>query len=284
MINALKKVWTAFFFAVMLFPVAAVVAGLANIANPRCVTCGGRIGSTFWLIGVTAHHPLLQVNNLSFLRQSTIWFIAVAAGFVTYVGLRVLAAGLVASGNVRGLQPGSAAILIGVLVVAANLIGVLVAFAGSSLLVRYRPDEDKPRHRRVATGQSTQQLERKITVSREGVQNESQTQRDRAPVGSLRVRATALERISIALKIVGKAVVSVVLLSYLADAIWFSARNSWAILIAAPALFYLWASVPRRARVRDRFRHWLSRDWRLVPFYAAAILVSIAALRYILSE
>ena len=40
----------------------------------------------------------------------------------------------------------------------------------------------------------------------------------------------------------------------------------------------------RCARARDRFRRWLSWDWRLVPFYVAAILVSIAALRYILSE
>jgi hypothetical protein len=44
-----------------------------------------------------------------------------------------------------------------------------------------------------------------------------------------------------------------------------------------------WLRDYRFTRLRRPVLDWI-RSWRLAPFYAAAILVSIAALRYIFSE
>lgn len=71
--------------------------------------------------------------------------------------------------------------------------------------------------------------------------------------------------------------------------------TAWIILvIACGPLAYLWGPARLRAPLRDwarsraprwdRVATWLSREWRLLPFYIAAVLVSLAALRYIFSE
>jgi hypothetical protein len=57
---------------------------------------------------------------------------------------------------------------------------------------------------------------------------------------------------------------------------------AWALvaLTYVPFVAYLWMPTERRESAHD----WFSREWRLVPFYVAAALVSLAALRYIFSD
>ncbi len=83
MSNALKKLWTAFYVAVLLFVVAAFVAGQVAMANPDCLTCGANVALTFWIMAVGAHQPVLWAKAMPFRRRLIIWLTALAVGLVT---------------------------------------------------------------------------------------------------------------------------------------------------------------------------------------------------------
>lgn len=273
MVGALKKLWTAFFVAVLLCVAALVVATLVKIGNPSCVSCGATVGVTLWMIGLGAHQPVLWANGLSFRRRLTISTASFAIGIVTYFGVETLAAAMFASGNVSGaLQLGFA----------ANVIGALMAPVAGCLLVYRSSRARRGASRAAAAPQSTER------VGRHGIQM------NRAPAENSHGGATAFRaRPNVALSIVVKAAASVALLFAIAfipdllyDAHMIREGTAWAILALAyvPAVFYVWAPSSLRARARGGIGRWFSRNGRLVPFYVAAILVSLAALRYIFSE
>ncbi len=134
MLYALKKLWTAFYVAVLLFVVAAFVAGQVAMASPDCLTCGANVALTFWIMAVGAHQPVLWAKAMPFRRRLIIWLTALAIGLVTYVGMEALALSVFASGNVaRGLQLG----------LAANVVGVLAAPVASRVLV-HRSSRGRP--------------------------------------------------------------------------------------------------------------------------------------------
>ena len=74
---ALSRLWTAFFVAVLLVPVAGVVSGLI----------GTQTGLTFWIMGIAAHQPVLSVTNLSSRRRLAIWLTAMTVGGITVAPL-----------------------------------------------------------------------------------------------------------------------------------------------------------------------------------------------------
>lgn len=303
----LNKLWTAFykfciglFVAVLLMFPALIIGGLVGQASSGCFSCGVMVATTFWIMGVCAYPSVWRRNTLSFLRRLTIWLTATMAGVITSIGLKAIMAALlrqVVSGELPtvSLSAGHAQIAAWLGVTIYLSAPMMVAWIGSRLLVRLASGRTQAVSPSADTRQSLQPLERPMTVHGDSFQNEGRTQTDGASVGSGRVRATAGQRKSFALKIVAKAVASVglffvaliliVLVGFLSVPRGISDSTAWAILIAVyvPGLFYLWGSAPLWARVRDGVRLWLARDGRLVPFYVAAILVSIAALRYILS-
>ena len=126
--ETLGKLWTAFFVAVLLFVVAVVIGTVVNMTNPGCPSCGSNVSLTVWLIGVSAHQPILwTTKTLTFSRKLSIGLAAVVVGVLTYFSLDALAASLFASGN---------ALTALWLAVAANLIGVMAAPVASGVLVR----------------------------------------------------------------------------------------------------------------------------------------------------
>ena len=84
MLNALKKLWTGLFLAVLHFPVAVAVSGLV----------GAQTGLMFWVMGIAAHQPMLSALSLSFRRRLAIWLTAMTVGGIT-AGLGAIALSLV---------------------------------------------------------------------------------------------------------------------------------------------------------------------------------------------
>ena len=128
--NTLNRVWSAFFVAVVLFPVAGVVSGFI----------GTQSAQTFWIMGIAAHQPVLSLANLSFRRRLAIWLAAMTGGGVT-AGLGAIAISLLmqttadsalnASGEVTNVFWFVVAIRL-----AIRWAPVIVAWAVSRILVR----------------------------------------------------------------------------------------------------------------------------------------------------
>jgi len=180
-LNALKRLWTVLFLAVLHFPVAAVVSGLA----------GAQTGLTFWMMGIAAHRPVLSVTKVSFRRRLAVWLTAMTVGSVT-AGLGALAIGeltqttadhaLGASGQVTNVFWFVAAIRL-----AITWAPVMVAWVVSGILVRR---SGLVASVVAATRRNTQELESAPSVTREELHSESQhRRRDQA---LLRERTTGL--------------------------------------------------------------------------------------------
>ena len=275
---ALSRLWTAFFVAVLLVPVAGVVSGLI----------GTQTGLTFWIMGIAAHQPVLSVTNLSSRRRLAIWLTAMTVGGIT-AGLGAVAISLVMQTTAYYAQTASGQVtnvfwFVVAIRLAIRWAPVMVAWVVSGILVRRSSRRGQVASSSAATRRGTQDLHTQMAVTGESVQNDSEAQTDVASNGGLRI----------AFRVFAKTVVSIGLLfllllanDFLSDqAHLVGVATGWAILILcyAPTLVYVWGPASLGTSVTNEIRRWLRREWRLVPFYAAAILVSIAALRYILGK
>lgn len=106
----LKKVLLDLGLALVLFLVAAVIAGIVKMQNPECYTCGANVGVTFWWAAFLALQPVLWAGGLTKRARVGIWSAAVGLGALAYLSLEALAASLFVSGNAgTGLSLGLAA-------------------------------------------------------------------------------------------------------------------------------------------------------------------------------
>jgi hypothetical protein len=81
----LKLITADVVFAALLFGASAVIAGIVKMQNPDCFTCGASVAVRFWFASVFALQPVIWVPGIKMSIRSLIWFVAVAAGSITYL-------------------------------------------------------------------------------------------------------------------------------------------------------------------------------------------------------
>jgi len=268
-----EKLWTGLFLAILHFPVAAVISGLV----------GAQSGLIFWVMGIAAHQPVLLATTLSFRRRLAIWLTAMTVAGVT-AGLGEVAISLITPTTAANALSASGRV--------TNAFWFVVTVR---LVIRWAPV--------IVAGVVSGMLARRSSRGREGAPAslvsriqylEAQTAFTGGAESGIRAGGVSVGFPWTAFRIFAKTVVSVGVLfflllanDYLSDqAHVIGVATGWAfvILIYGPTLICVWGPARLRTPVLDWIRSWLPRDWRLVPFYAAAILVSIAALRYIFSD